>query len=129
VTTTSWGSSFGYQDRTHFYLFDWKQNAQNDPLGGFADRGMSVKVVSADSELRENDLWPTAGNGTRVRTLYHNNLTWAHFQPYDFTLDFTPGTLHHHGQAGNDGPGHDRDRRLDVHRGPLRVLQRLARWR
>ncbi len=44
------GFVFGYQNSEHFYLFDWKKADQNDPLG-FAERGMSVKVVNASSPL------------------------------------------------------------------------------
>ncbi|HZB45800.1 MAG TPA: hypothetical protein VE360_11170, partial [Pyrinomonadaceae bacterium] len=44
------GFVFGYQNSEHFYLFDWKKADQNDALG-FAERGMSVKVVNANSAL------------------------------------------------------------------------------
>jgi RHS repeat-associated protein len=86
------GFVFGYQGSEHFYLFDWKQASQNDPLG-FAERGMSLKVVSAESPLTGFDFWPTAGNGTRVRTLYHNTIGWADFTDYQFTLQFYPGEI------------------------------------
>lgn len=86
------GFVFGYQNSEHFYLFDWKQADQNDPLG-FAQRGMSVKVFSADSPLTGRDFWPTAGNGTRVRTLFHNTVPWADFTDYQFTLQFHPGEI------------------------------------
>lgn len=84
------GFAFGYQDSEHFYLFDWKQTDQNDVLG-FAERGMSVKRVSADTPLAGTDLWPTAGNGTRVQSLYHNTVAWAEFTDYHFELEFHPG--------------------------------------
>ncbi|HEV2706799.1 MAG TPA: RHS repeat-associated core domain-containing protein [Pyrinomonadaceae bacterium] len=86
------GFVFGYQNSEHFYLFDWKQSSQNDSLG-FAERGMSVKVVNADSPLTGRDFWPTAGNGTRVRTLYHNTIGWSEFTDYQFTLQFHPGEI------------------------------------
>ncbi|MET0645080.1 MAG: RHS repeat-associated core domain-containing protein [Pyrinomonadaceae bacterium] len=87
------GFVFGYQNAGHFYLFDWKQGSQNDPLG-FAERGMSLKVFSADTALGGGDFWPTAGNGARVRTLYHNTVGWAEFTDYQFTLQFHPGEIH-----------------------------------
>ena len=84
------GFVFGYQDSQHFYLFDWKTEDQ-DYKYGFASRGMSVKVVNADTPLNGFDLWPIAGNGLRARTLYHNSIPWERFTPYKFTLEFHPG--------------------------------------
>ena len=86
------GFVFGYQDSEHFYVFDWKKGSQNDSLG-FAERGMSVKVFNADSTLTGRDFWPTAGNGTRVRTLYHNTIPWQTAINYQFTLQFHPGRI------------------------------------
>ncbi|MBD2168527.1 putative Ig domain-containing protein [Calothrix membranacea FACHB-236] len=83
------GFVFGYQDSEHFYLFDWKQASQNDPLG-FAEQGMSLKVVNANSPLTGKDLWATIGNGERVKTLFHNTIPWSEFTDYQFALDFTP---------------------------------------
>src|SRR5262249_52304316 len=85
------GFVFGYQDAGHYYLFDWKEFTQNGAVIGNAIQGMSVKVVSANSPLLEPDLWPTIGNGSRVRTLFHNSVQWQPFQPYSFALDFQPG--------------------------------------
>jgi len=94
VTTSSdddfIGFVFGYQDSQHFYLFDWKQGNQNDSLG-FAEQGMSVKLVNADSELTGQDLWPTEGNGERVNILFHNQIGWEDFTDYQFSLEFHPG--------------------------------------
>ena len=81
------GFVFGYQNSEHFYLFDWKQGTQD-----VAARGMSLKVVSADSPLTSGDFWPTAGT-TRVRPLYHNSIGWAEFTDYQFTLQFHPGEI------------------------------------
>lgn len=83
------GFVFGFQDPQHFYLFDWKQADQNDPLG-FAERGMSIKVVDADSSLKETDLWPMNGNGQRVQQLFHNTIAWKPLTDYRFTLEFLP---------------------------------------
>jgi RHS repeat-associated protein len=81
------GFVFGYQDSGHFYLFDWKQGNQD-----VAGLGMSLKVVSADSELTGLDFWPTAGNA-RVRPLYHNTVRWVDGVQYQFTLQFHPGEI------------------------------------
>ena len=39
------GLVFGYQDATHFYLFDWKGKDQTGP-DGTAEAGMSVNYAS-----------------------------------------------------------------------------------
>jgi RHS repeat-associated protein len=86
------GFVFGYQNGEHFYLFDWKKADQSDPLG-FAERGMTLKVVNASSTLTGTDFWPTTGNGTRVRQLFHNTVPWVSFTDYQFTLQFRNGQI------------------------------------
>lgn len=86
------GFAFGYQDAEHFYLFDWKQNTQTFN-GFFAERGMSVKVVNADSPLVWNELWTTAGSGDRVKTIFHNTVPWEDYVDYEFELSFQPGVF------------------------------------
>ncbi len=82
------GIVFGYQDRGHFYLFDWKQANQNHR--GYAERGMSVKVFHADQDPIDYDFWPTAGSDN-VDVLYHNTIAWQDNVEYRFALDFQPG--------------------------------------
>jgi hypothetical protein len=91
VNTTSdddfMGFVFGYQGRGDFYLFDWKQSDQSDPLG-FAERGMSVKRVNrASGDPTGTDLWPSSGSA-EVDILRHNTTTWNEFTDYQFTLNF-----------------------------------------
>jgi hypothetical protein len=86
------GFVFGFQDVNHLYLFDWKQVDQSF-CGGFADAGMTVKVVSAATDLACIDLWNTDGQPGRVTNLYHNTIPWADNTTYGFTLDFEPGTI------------------------------------
>ena len=86
------GFVFGYQDASHFYVFDWKGGSQvHENL--FAEKGMSLKVVDAATPLTIQDLWPTAGNGSRVRTLYHNTIAWSNAYSYRFVLDYRPGQI------------------------------------
>src|SRR5690606_24325902 len=66
------GFVFGYQDSSHFYLFDWKLADQDDPTFGFAERGMSVKLVDADGPLIGQDLWQSNLEAGPVRSLFHN---------------------------------------------------------
>ncbi len=84
------GFVFGFQDNQHFYLFDWKKADQNDALG-FAERGMSVKVVNAPTPLGGRDFWPSGGNAGRVQTIFHNTIPWVSFTNYHFTLTFRAG--------------------------------------
>ncbi len=86
------GFVFGYQDSRHYYLFDWKKADQNDPLG-FAEKGMSVKVVRANRAVTAADLWPTTGNGSRVRNIYHNQIPWADTTLYSYTFAHRPGEI------------------------------------
>ncbi|MEM6469374.1 MAG: choice-of-anchor C family protein [Planctomycetota bacterium] len=89
------GFVFGYQDEGHFYLFDWKQRSQSHR--GFAEQGMSIKVVSADlaspvsNTLSGFDLWQTSGVEGRAETIFHNTIPWQDFVEYEFALDFRPG--------------------------------------
>ncbi len=85
------GFVFGYQDPEHFYLFDWKQTDQNLGGWGFADAGMSVKVVDADSPLTGRDFWNTAGAVDQVETIFHNTIRWQDYTDYEFTLEFNTG--------------------------------------
>ncbi len=84
------GFVFGYQDNQHFYLFDWKQ-ARQTYMGADGQPGMTVKLVDASSPLGVMDLWNTAGNGDRVKTLYHNSIPWQNHTDYGFSLVFQPG--------------------------------------
>jgi hypothetical protein len=86
------GFVFGFQDVNHFYLFDWKQLDQGF-CSGFADAGMTLKAVAADTDLACIDLWNTDGQPGRVTNLYHNEIPWADNTTYGFSLDFEPGTI------------------------------------
>ena len=94
------GFVFGYQDRGHYYLFDWKQVTQDD-----ADQGMALKVVAVapgdGGEVIDptiDDLWPTAGSAN-VHVLeldgepLHNDVGWVEDEEYAFFLEFHPGSF------------------------------------
>lgn len=87
------GFVFGYQDRGHYYLFDWKQSSQSFS-GQFAEVGMTLKVVDmpAGMDPTVDDFWPSAGS-SNVSILRHNTIPWVDFVDYDFVLSFTPGTI------------------------------------
>ncbi len=86
------GFVFGYQGRGHYYLFDWKQLDQGDALG-FAQHGMSVKVIEVDGggDPTGLDLWPTSPTTGNVTVLRHNTIGWEDFVDYEFQLTFFPG--------------------------------------
>ncbi|HEY6557669.1 MAG TPA: immunoglobulin-like domain-containing protein [Polyangiaceae bacterium] len=111
------GFVFGYQDRGHFYLFDWKQATQDVAqvgmslkvvnLGAFRDGGLPLDAgADADAgpdggaliQLLTNDLWPTAGS-ENVQILkqdgspLHNSVPWKFETDYRFFLEFHPGSF------------------------------------
>ena len=84
----TFGIIFGYQDPTHFYLLDWKQEDQTEPGGdyGYAAEGLTLRRVSADSPLQNHELWRTAGSGDRVNILYHKRIPYNDRTKYKFQL-------------------------------------------
>ena len=77
------GFIFGYKDKGHYYLFDWKEKDQDEAKGG-----MSIKVVNTDSPIPAIDLWSTSGSD-KIKLLYHDNIKYSHRTPYNFTLNYT----------------------------------------
>jgi len=84
------GFVFGYQDASHYYLFDWKKVSQDKALVG-----MNVKVVADDPNLSwGGDTWATYPALTnRVRNLYHNSIPYQFGVEYRFLLRFSPGDI------------------------------------
>lgn len=84
------GFVFGYQDKGRFYLFDWKQDSQDIPEYGFAEQGMSIKLVdTGGADMTAPDFWQTAGTES-VTVLRHNTIAWADLTDYHFHLSFFP---------------------------------------
>lgn len=96
------GFVFGYQDRGHYYLLDWKQGSQDHR--GYAEQGMTLKIVSMptqEGELVEPtgyDLWPTEGS-ENVAIIevegepLHNQIPWEEAETYTFFLEFHAGSF------------------------------------
>ena len=82
------GFVFGYKDIGHYYLFDWKQKNQVS-VKGTTKQGMSVKLVNTGETIKETDLWPTTSNGNKVKTLYHNDISYQYKTVYNFELNFS----------------------------------------
>ena len=86
------GFVFGYQNRGSYYLFDWKQSDQNDGTYGFAERGMSVKVIhTGAADPTGPQLWQSSPPPAAVTVLRHNTIPWADNTDYQFHLSFFPG--------------------------------------
>lgn len=90
------GFSFGRQNSSNYYLFDWKQG-QQDYVGTTAFEGFSIKKISALSEasLTLSDFWSSTGhaNSTVLASNFGAGKGWADMTEYDFHLDFAPGTF------------------------------------
>ncbi|MCU0780567.1 MAG: hypothetical protein MUF04_05620 [Akkermansiaceae bacterium] len=87
------GFVFGYQDRGHFYLFDWKKTTDSYLTFGTAPAGMRLRSFHvAEGDPSGRDFW-AADDAARVTVLRQNNLVWAGGIDYDFSLRFTPGSF------------------------------------
>jgi hypothetical protein len=90
------GFVFGYQDPSHFYLFDWKR--YNSEAVGKDGIGFAVKRFSAPSvsDLDLADFQSSKGtdNMETLVSSYGPYCRWSPFTTYHFSLDFQPGTFH-----------------------------------
>jgi len=90
------GFVFGYQDSSHFYMLDWKQNSQFFS-GSTANEGLSVKKISSaqESNLTWTDFWSSSDsdNKTVLASNYGPDEGWKDNTSYDFFLDFRPGVF------------------------------------
>lgn len=86
------GFVFGYQDESHFYIFDWKQETQS--YGGTtANEGLTVKKISAPSksDLTELDFWASSADTAHTTILaadHGSGKGWADNTVYRFILEF-----------------------------------------
>jgi hypothetical protein len=90
------GFVFGLQDTEHFYLFDWKQLAQDDGTCGNAATGAELKLISSNATLTDcTDFWQsTASTAMQVLVPASENPTgWLDNTVYTFTLRYEPGRI------------------------------------
>jgi hypothetical protein len=90
------GFVFGMQDTEHYYLFDWKQLAQNDGTCGNAAMGAELKLISGDVALTDcTTFWQsTASTSTQVVVPASENPTgWLDNTVYSFSLRHRPGSI------------------------------------
>lgn len=85
------GFVFGYQDRGHFYHFDWKRGNQGCGL-----RGMTMRIVNVmgqgDPTCEDLECTQDSENVTILR--HDATHAWAPFTDYGFLLRFVPGAFH-----------------------------------
>ena len=87
------GFVFGYQDRGHYYLFDWKKVSASYQSFGVQPRGMRLRVMHVPSgDPTGADFW-SAQNVTNSTTLRTNDLAWADGADYDLVLRLNPGLI------------------------------------
>ena len=82
------GMVFGYQDRSNFYLFQWKGSG-----GIFADDGMHLRRITAVGDPSAADLEGPQATGTGTASMFmfaQNDLMWNPNVDYQFTVTFTP---------------------------------------
>ncbi len=86
------GFVFGYQDRRHFYLLDWKKITASYQNFGQAPAGMRLRSFHVpEGDPGGRDFW-AADNPTNVTVLRQNSLIWEDGVDYDFSLRFTSGS-------------------------------------
>ena len=78
------GFTFGYQNTSNYYLFDWKQNAKWDAIDGFR----LSKITGTDVNF-----WGHTGSDIEILATDSggpgNDRGWADNTFYDFSLTFT----------------------------------------
>lgn len=88
------GFVFGYQDRGHYYLFDWKRTTASYQNFGVGNEGMTLRVIDVQGggDPTGTDLWGSAPTAN-TRELRDNNIAWGQYTDYDFELRFGGGTI------------------------------------
>lgn len=87
------GFVFGYQDRGHYYLFDWKKVTASYQSFGVHPRGMRLREMHVPSgDPVGADFW-SALNSTNSTALRTNDLVWVDGADYDMILRLKPGLI------------------------------------
>ena len=85
------GFVFGYKNDHQFYLFDWKQETQED--NGLAYEGFRIIKIDAKSraDLDYNDFWSSNTENSKILASNYADNGWTDNTVYDFHLKFSPG--------------------------------------
>ncbi|MEO1573593.1 MAG: LamG-like jellyroll fold domain-containing protein [Pseudomonadota bacterium] len=88
------GFVIGFQDRSSYYLFDWKRTTASFANFGQADLGMTLRVIdTVDGEDPSGmDLWGSADTDNTT-TLRDNDIAWVPNTTYSYTVRFSAGLI------------------------------------
>jgi hypothetical protein len=90
------GVVFGYQNRSTFYLYDWKGATQTYSDWGTANRGTTLKLVnvSGGADPTEHDLWPSIGSAnTTILRATADIGSHSELSGYRYTITWTGWTI------------------------------------
>lgn len=88
------GFVFGYQDRGHYYLFDWKKTTDSYQNFGTQPAGMRLRKfhVPGGADPTGADFW-SGVNVTNSTQLLTNNIPWVDGVDYDLVVRLEPGLI------------------------------------
>ncbi|MEJ0088686.1 MAG: hypothetical protein WDM80_02885 [Limisphaerales bacterium] len=88
------GFVFGYQDRGHYYLFDWKKTTDSYQSFGTQPAGMRLRKFHVPGGLDPNgaDFW-SGLNVTNTTKLQTNNIPWVDGVDYDLVIQLRSGQI------------------------------------
>lgn len=88
------GFVFGYQDRGHYYLFDWKKTSASYQSFGTQPAGMRLRKfhVPGGADPSGTDFWSglNVTNSTKLQT---NNIPWVDGVDYDLVIQLQAGQI------------------------------------
>lgn len=88
------GFVFGYQDRGHYYLFDWKKTTASYQSFGTQPAGMRLRKfhVPGGGDPSGADFWSglNVTNSTKLQT---NNIPWVDGMDYDLVIQLQSGQI------------------------------------
>jgi hypothetical protein len=88
------GFVFGYQDRGHYYLFDWKKTTASYQNFGTQPAGMRLRKfhVPGGADPTGADFW-SGLNVTNTTKLQTNNIPWVDGVDYDLVIQLQSGQI------------------------------------
>jgi hypothetical protein len=88
------GFVFGYQDRGHYYLFDWKKTTDSYQNFGTQYAGMRLRKfhVPGGADPTGADFW-SGLNVTNTTKLETNNIPWVNGVDYDLMINLQAGQI------------------------------------
>ena len=91
------GVVFGYQDRGHFYLLEWRRTTLNYACGGgTANVGVTLRVINTPSGVAEptgQELWLSPATSASTTVLRESVTPWVVGRRYILGVAFRPGSF------------------------------------